>query len=855
AERYEIVRELGHGGMGVVYLAHDPLLEREVAIKLVPPTSLTKETEERLKQEARLVAKLDHPAIVVVHDIGQHDGSLFFVMPFVGGTNLQSLLHDHALRLGDVLEIGIQVAEALEYAHDLGIVHRDIKPENLMVAAAPPGLRVRITDFGLAIATRRRRLTKSGFAVGTLLYCSPEQVSAEEVDGRSDLYSLGSVLYQCVTGRTPFTGDVQAVLYRIVRENPESPRALGAAIDEELEAIVLGCLEKDKLRRPQTARELKEALVRYRAKLKESDKSRALAEGRETLTTPYRQPLLSALVGREKEFGELQRRLNAALGSECQLVVVSGEAGTGKSRLLAELEELARARDVRVLHGRFVEQDRAFPYQGFCEVLQEYFKTKSGGSSSAIPDFSDLAPELFALFPVLTEIGDVHAVQTGDFRASLETALGLDDRLHVFELLARTMARVVGGKPLVVLLEDLHAADVSAEALGYVIRRLGPAPVLFPATYRTGEVTRQHPLLKVLDSFQGDRRFAQMTLGPFTRSEHRAFLSAIAGGAEVDAAIADQLYQASEGNPYFAKELVLSLLDAGEIVKDGSGALVLSSGELEPSHALPRTIHQAVTRRIERLAAPLQELLSTASVLGRSFAFRDLVLLSGEGKERVDEALERLLADGFLEEERPARGDRLAFVSGVMREVLYAAVPRRQRRKLHRLYAEEVERQNAGRLERVTPQLLTHYAAAGVVEKVLEYGLVFARRSLEAWSAAEAARAARLVLDALEELEAPDAVAEREARCLLASALRHSGDVDGALAEVEKARRLAPDGAEGARVALLGAEIGWQARRVEETRRHLEAGIAAARAAGEVPTLVRLLSLGATVANLRGDHE
>jgi serine/threonine protein kinase len=126
ANRYEIVRELGHGGMGVVYLAHDPLLEREVAIKLVPPTSLTKETEERLKQEARLVAKLDHPAIVVVHDIGQHEGSLFFVMPFVGGTNLQTLLHDRTLTLGDVLEIGIQVAEALEYAHDLGIVHRDI---------------------------------------------------------------------------------------------------------------------------------------------------------------------------------------------------------------------------------------------------------------------------------------------------------------------------------------------------------------------------------------------------------------------------------------------------------------------------------------------------------------------------------------------------------------------------------------------------------------------------------------------------------------------------------------------------------------------------------------------------------
>src|SRR5207244_2484775 len=127
--------------------------------------------------------------------------------------------------------------------------------------------------------------------------------------------------------------------------------------------------------------------------------------------------------------------------------------------------------------------------------------------------------------------------------------------------------------------------------------------------------------------------------------------------------------------------------------------------------------------------------------------------LSGEEREKVDESVERLLADGFLEEERASHGDRLAFVSGVMREVLYAALPRRQRKKLHRRAAEELEKQNAGRLERVTPQLLTHWAAAGVVEKVLEYGLLFARRSLEAWSAKEAARAARLVLDALDELE------------------------------------------------------------------------------------------------------
>jgi hypothetical protein len=142
---------------------------------------------------------------------------------------------------------------------------------------------------------------------------------------------------------------------------------------------------------------------------------------------------------------------------------------------------------------------------------------------------------------------------------------------------------------------------------------------------------------------------------------------------------------------------VLSLLDSGEVVKS-DGSLILSSCDLEVSHALPRTIHQAVTRRLERLPQGLQEVLSVASVLGRSFAFRDLALLAESGTEKIEEAVERLVAVGFLEEERASHADRLAFVSGVTREVLYAALPRRQRRKLHKRYAEELTRKSGDSL-------------------------------------------------------------------------------------------------------------------------------------------------------------
>ena len=179
ANRYEVAAELGRGGMGVVYRARDPILNREVAVKLIGSAELTAEIEERFQREAQIVAQMDHPGIVPVHDLGRHEGSLFFVMPLVEGTNLRRLIYDRSLRLGEVLDVGIQVAEALDYSHARGVVHRDIKPENVMVVREEGGsVRVRVMDFGLVHASTENRLTKTGTLIGTVSYLSPEQVTA-----------------------------------------------------------------------------------------------------------------------------------------------------------------------------------------------------------------------------------------------------------------------------------------------------------------------------------------------------------------------------------------------------------------------------------------------------------------------------------------------------------------------------------------------------------------------------------------------------------------------------------------------------------------------------------------------------
>ncbi|MEM8934399.1 MAG: protein kinase, partial [Acidobacteriota bacterium] len=366
SDRYEITGELGRGGMSVVYAAYDPLLRREVAVKVIAPTYLDRRSEEAIRREAQLVAKLDHPAIVPIHDLGRHGDTLYLVMPRVRGETLRKALdREVGLRLGDVLEIGVQAAQALGYSHSRGVVHRDIKPSNMIIEhLGGSGLRVRILDFGLAVPIAEPSSSEAADEVpGTLSYLAPEQVEQPTgpADGPVDLYALGVVLYECLAGEPPFVGAVYGTLYRIVHEAPAGLLDRGVAIDQELESLVLSCLEKSPGKRPKDGRSLAASLARYRDRLAESQWAHmpAVAIERSAPAQIGNEPL----VGRQGELASLREALNQAIGGSSRLVVLGGEAGVGKTRLAAEVERLAAARQVRVLHGHFSDWESAFPYQ------------------------------------------------------------------------------------------------------------------------------------------------------------------------------------------------------------------------------------------------------------------------------------------------------------------------------------------------------------------------------------------------------------------------------------------------------------------------------------------------------------
>ncbi|MCI0603278.1 ABC transporter substrate-binding protein, partial [bacterium] len=849
--RYEILQEIGRGGMGVVYLAQDTVLQRKVAIKLISPGRINEEQVQRFQREARIIAGMDHPSVVGIHDIGEHEGMMYLIMPYVQGTNLRAYLSEGSLRIGEALEIGIQVAEALDYSHQIGVIHRDIKPENILLTKSEFGvIRARLTDFGLARVTTEDRLTLTGKLVGTVCYLSPEQIYQAEIDGRSDIYSLATVLYECISGEPPFTGDFHEVVYRIIHEVPLAPCQKGIQIDKELQNLILEALQKDPNKRPARAKTFAQSLETYKTKLQRAGKAETL------LITPqgteFQPPDRSKFVGREKEMAEIQHRLSTAISGECQFVVIGGEQGIGKSRLLEEFEMLARARKVQVLHGRFVGEEHGFRYQGFCEAIQEFFRYRAITSSSPLIDFSDLATDLRAFFPVLGEIGEIRGAVSADFPVSHSSS---KDPTAVYDLLARAMIRAGSGKPLLLLFEELHSAGASADALQYIVRRMGPTPTMIIATYRTTEVEKRHPLMHMIGSFEGDRRFLPLHLQPFQLSEQRIFVQTVLGTDQLDDQLLRRINEITEGNPFFIQELLRSLLDTGGIIQEAGGKWIIAT-EIG-GQFLPATIQQTVEKRLRELPAQLHELLAAAAILGKSFSSRDLQLLL-PAAHNLEEVLEQLIHKGFLEEERFSRGDLLAFTSGVLREVLYSSLPRSKRKAYHRKYAEELEKRSSGKLTRVYPQLVHHFVQGDVPPKIIHYGLKLAQKSLDAFSVDEAIRAAKTVVDYLEEDSGLDTGLEAEAKLILAGAYRLKSNFDAALKEAREAIQILQKEGELQQLTkaiLLAAETAWAARKVEETQAWVEAGLNHARKTQDMTSLARLLSLAATVCNLRGDYQ
>ena len=259
--RYQIIEELGRGSMGVVYKAHDPQIDRLVALKVLRPDRVTSEDfVQRFLKEARAIGRLSHPNIVTVYDVGRDHGTIYIAMEFLRGKPLNEIIRERQSSLEEITGIVSQVAQALDYAHANGIVHRDIKPSNIIVNT---DWQIKITDFGIAHIEDPSAAyqTQAGEILGTPVYMSPEQVIGQAVDGRSDLYSLGVILYEMSTRRRPFKGENLAAIFRaITQDTPIIPVKAEPTLPKAHSQLIMKSINKKPDERFQTGREMAEAL-------------------------------------------------------------------------------------------------------------------------------------------------------------------------------------------------------------------------------------------------------------------------------------------------------------------------------------------------------------------------------------------------------------------------------------------------------------------------------------------------------------------------------------------------------------------------------------------------------------------
>src|SRR4051794_14061858 len=687
----------GRGGMGIVYRAMHLPLKREVALKVIAPGSSTDdEFRARFRNEFEAAASIQHPNVIPIYHAGEQDGLLFVTMRYIAGDDLARIVAAET-RVEPVRAAMLtgQVAAALDAAHALGLVPRDVKPANILVEHVGDFEHALLTDFGLTKSLQSdMKMTKTGTVIGTFDYTAPEQLDARDVDARTDVYALGCVLFQMLTGRVPYPRDrVAATMFAHFEAKPPSVTALVPEAPPALDRVIATALAKDPARRYQSAGDL------ARAALSAVDRP-SLASGVSRLAAgespsgwswpalpaiqtgsgsvpPLQSTLLSeleggAFVGRADALERLRARYAKAQAGSRQVVLLSGEPGIGKTRLATELAREAHESGATVLYGRN-DAESLVPYQPFVTAVQHYMAHREALElpPELGPELSELARLVPALRRHLPELREPIA-EDGETR-----------RYRLFEAVTRVLASVAAEAPTVLILDDLQWADTStALLLGHMLQDIEANKLLIVGTVRESGGHRAEELTELISRLYRDPGFERIALEGLDATETRALVHA-AAAREATGSFILKLQDGTEGNPFFIKETLRSLIDV-------MGAASELEDDTLSRVPVPEGIRELIGTRLSRLGESAAQVLTPASVVGREFRLEVLEALIDEPVERIISALEEA-DDAGLVREVADDADRFVFSHALVRETLYEAKSASGRVRLPHRIAQALE--------------------------------------------------------------------------------------------------------------------------------------------------------------------
>ncbi len=791
-DQYEILEEIGSGGMGTVYKALDLSLDRHVALKILSESGSWGggEWSERLKLEAQAAAKINCSNVVTIHQVSENSDPPFIVMEFVEGKNLrQELRRRDSFTVPEVVRIALQVCDALASAHAVHVLHKDIKPENIIITESGAA---KVMDFGIAMLPKRGEGRDEGPGpIGTAGYMSPEQVTSSPLDERTDLYSLGVVMYELLTGRLPHEADtVEDLLEKKIREVAPLPSDIGFSLPGRLESLVMKALENDPELRFSSADEMKQAILACAPPSFDF----ASEPGGTCFAGGERAAAVGLdLVGREKTINQLADIMAGAKVGSGKAVVLSGETGVGKTAVINETCSQAERSGFLVLRGRCLYQDMPVPFFPYISAIRALLEAPSdqGITRCEKEEMRDLieegVTELRLFLPYLETV--LHRGDTGRLSAAGRERSNPDPS-RIFAALGRLFATAAGFRPVLLTLDDFQWVDRSSlQLFHYLGSRSGRSKMMVVAAYRPEDLQREpghktHPVLETLSRMDAEGKLVQMQLDRLSKADTYELLRRALRNTRFTEEFKNEIYDHTLGNPVFVLECLKSLREDGTIKwLDGHWQCV----ESIPRISVPKRAKDVVERRLESLGREERRLLACASVQGCTFTSD--VLASVVSMERI-EALTILNELEKKYEIVRFQNGAYTFEHPLLWECSYDALAQELKQEYHLLIAKYLETKSKPKNASALFSLANHYFKGCDYRKALPYLEESVKRAKDLHAHSEALVHLEKALEALGHMDSSDENLDKRLTLLEDAGAEAAalGDWKRALTRYEEAR-------------------------------------------------------------------